>query len=103
MRLTPSQAGELLCLLSCSYSLHNKGFEFFHAKDQTQTVVVSLLNLTASGIMCSETLLEQCTKHTAMAICKLYKDPFQIWVSFLQQGWPSACIAFTDLDKTAAG
>jgi len=117
--------------LLCSYSLHNKGWEFIYAKDQTQAVVVrrllnqlsdaaynsvqsfhsdsavpfavllnhlpdlvqqqppnvllnamqvNLLNLTASAINISTILLEACRKHTGLSVCRLYKDPFMLWV-----------------------
>lgn len=67
-------------VLPCSYSLHNKGWEFIYAKDQTQPVVVNLLNLTASAINISTVLLDACRKHTGLSVCRLYKDPFMLWV-----------------------
>lgn len=68
-------------LLCCSYSLHNKDYQWFHAQDQTQTAVINLLNLAASAIALSKGMQRHCARHTGLAVCKLYKDPFQIWVS----------------------
>ena len=73
--------------LCCSYSLHNKGFEFFNAQDQTQTVIVMLLNLAGSGIMVSRQLMAHCSQHTGMAVCRLWKDPYSAWVSGGEVWW----------------
>lgn len=66
----------LNCCVACSYSLHNKNWAFFNAKDQTQSIANNLLNLAASALNVSDTLLTQLRQHTALNICKLYRDPF---------------------------
>lgn len=64
-----------------SFALANKGFSYYHAKDQTPAVAVHLMNLATSGMLARhKPLLEACRKQTGMAVCKLYKDPFQLWV-----------------------
>jgi hypothetical protein len=49
--------------------------------DQTQTIALNLLNLAANGVGGSQLLLRHFRQRSGMAVCKLYKDPFQIWVS----------------------
>jgi hypothetical protein len=73
---------------SCSFAVHNKGFSYYYARDQTPTIAVYLLNLVASGMVeRHEPLLETCRKQTGMAVCKLYKDPFQVWVRCTEAGY----------------
>lgn len=62
---------------ACSYSLHNCGWKYRHAKDQTQAVVVYLLNVTTRALSCSSNLVQHCRQHTALHICKQYRSPMQ--------------------------
>lgn len=72
------------CLvLFCSFSLHNKGWEFNFAKDQTQAVVVSLLNLASCAVRSVPAFIQQCKQQTAMTICRHYKSPYTLLVSAL--------------------
>lgn len=50
-------------------------------KDQTQTMAVELLSLATCALQFSSCFLQQCKEHTAMAVCKLYRDPFMLAVS----------------------
>jgi hypothetical protein len=66
---------------SASYSLQNKGLLFSSAKDQIQPIAVDLLNICANACVRSMPLGFQMAQHTALRICKLYKDPQTLWVS----------------------
>jgi hypothetical protein len=65
---------------SASYSLQNKGRLFTSAKDQIQPIAVDLLNICANACVRSMTLGYYMAQHTALRICKLYKDPQTLWV-----------------------
>ena len=71
-----------VCLPACSYSVHGKGWEFLRVKDQTQVAVVSLLNIAASAVRMGPRFAQAVMDGTAMAICKHYKDPFSLVVSW---------------------
>lgn len=71
--------------MHCSYSLHNEGWAYLGVRDQTQTVVVELLNTAACAVRHSSAtdgaFLQHCMQHLALAVCKQYKDPYSVHVS----------------------
>lgn len=78
-------------LPACSYSVHDKGWEFLRVKDQTQVAVVSLLNIAASAVRMGPQYAAAFMDGAAMAICKHYKDPYTLVVRWRCGGECAVC------------
>lgn len=76
----------------CSYSLHNRGVLFEAAKDQAQMIAVRLLSIAGNACARNRALAQYMATHSALNICKLFKDPQTLWVSGVHTLSQHACL-----------
>lgn len=90
----------------CSYTLHNKGRIFENVKEQIEPIAVDLMAIAANACVMCMPLGRYMAKHTALRVCKLYKDLQTVWVSHTAPAGSleGGCVINVDVHMwTAAG